>query len=209
MIELTNLYLFLGASILLAFSPGPDNIYVMTQGITRSKKAAFVTTLGLSSGVVIHTTAAAFGISAIFNTSETAFNVVKFLGAFYLMYMAYKAFKHRNDTLTFGEKESTKDLKALYTKGFIMNILNPKVSIFFLAFLPQFVTVSNGNVPMQMIILGVVFMIVTIVVFTSMGIIANKFGEKIVANPSISKYLNTITAGVFFSLGLKLALSER
>ncbi len=209
MIELTNLYLFLGASILLAFSPGPDNIYVMTQGITRSKKAAFVTSLGLSSGVIIHTTAAAFGISAIFHTSEMAFNVVKFLGAFYLIYMAYKAFKHRNDKLTFGQKESAKDLKSLYTKGFIMNILNPKVSIFFLAFLPQFVTVSNGNVPMQMIILGVVFMIVTIVVFTSMGVIANKFGEKIVANPSISKYLNTITAGVFFSLGLKLALSER
>jgi len=209
MIELTNLYLFIAASILLAFSPGPDNIYVMTQGITKSKMAAFVTTLGLSTGVVIHTSAAAFGISAIFNTSEMAFNVLKFAGAFYLMYMAYKAFKHRNDELTFGQKHSSKDLKSLYTKGFIMNTLNPKVSIFFLAFLPQFVTVSNGNVPMQMITLGVVFMVVTVVVFTAMGIIANKFGEKIVANTAISRYLNTITAGVFLTLGLKLALSQR
>jgi len=209
MIELTNLYLFIATSFVLCLSPGPDNIFVMTQGITKSKQAAFITTLGLSSGIIIHTTAAALGISVIFQTSQIAFDVVKFAGAFYLMYLAYKAFKHRNDPLTFGKKESKKDLKNLYVKGFIMNILNPKVSIFFLAFLPQFVTVANGSVPLQMITLGVVFMVTTVVVFTSMGILANRLGAKIVSNPSISKYLNIITSGVFFSLGLKLAFSQR
>jgi len=209
MIELTNLYLFIATSFVLCLSPGPDNIFVMTQGITKSKTAAFITTLGLCSGIIIHTTAAALGISVIFQTSQVAFDIVKFAGAFYLMYLAYKAFKHRNDPLTFGEKESKKDLKNLYIKGFIMNILNPKVSIFFLAFLPQFVTIQNGNVPLQMITLGSVFMLITVVVFTSMGILASKLGAKIIANPSISKYLNIITAGVFFSLGLKLALSQR
>jgi len=209
MLELANLYLFIGATFILCLAPGPDNIYVMTQGITRSKKAAFITTLGLTSGVIIHTTAAAFGISVIFQTSELAFNIVKFAGAFYLMYLAYMAYKHKDDTLKFGHKESKKDLKSLYLKGFIMNVLNPKVSIFFLAFLPQFVSVQNGNVPLQMIVLGITFMIITVIVFTSMGIIANRLGEKIVANPSISKYLNIITSGVFFSLGLKLAFSQR
>jgi len=209
MIELTNLYLFIGATFLLCLAPGPDNIYVMTQGISRSKQAAFITTLGLCSGVVIHTVAAAFGLSVIFKTSELAFNIVKFAGAFYLMYLAYMAYKHRNDPLKFGEKIEKKGMKSLYVKGFVMNILNPKVSIFFLAFLPQFITVGNGNVPLQMITLGVVFMIITAIVFTSMGVLANKLGEKIVSKPSISKYLNIITSTVLFSLGLKLAFSQR
>lgn len=209
MIELANLYLFMGATFLLCLAPGPDNIYVMTQGISRSKQAAFITTLGLCSGVVIHTIAAAFGLSVIFKTSELAFNIVKFAGAFYLMYLAYMAYKHRNDPLEFGEKIEKKGMKSLYVKGFVMNILNPKVSIFFLAFLPQFITVGNGNVPLQMITLGVVFMIITAIVFTSMGVLANKLGEKIVSNPSISKYLNIITSTVLFSLGIKLAFSQR
>jgi len=209
MIEMSNLFIFMGATILLCLAPGPDNIYVMTQGITRSKKAAFITTLGLSSGIILHTTAAALGISVIFQTSQLAFDLVKFAGAIYLVYLAFMAFKHRNEPLTFGKKESAKDLKSLYVKGFIMNILNPKVSIFFLAFLPQFVNPQNGNIPLQMVILGVVFMICTIVIFTSIGVVSNKLGEKIVSNPSVGKYLNIITSGVLLSLGLKLAFSQR
>lgn len=209
MVELSNLYFFIGTSFLLCLSPGPDNIYVMTQGITRNKQAVFVTTLGLSTGIIIHTCAAALGISVIFQTSQFAFNVVKFVGAAYLIYLAYIAFKHRNEPLVFGEKQDNKELKILYLKGFIMNLLNPKVSIFFLAFLPQFVSVENGNVPLQMFTLGVIFMILTLIVFTSMGIVANKLGERIVANPLVAKSLNIITATVLFSLGIKLALSQR
>lgn len=209
MIELSSLYIFIGATVLLCLAPGPDNIYVMTQGITRSKKAAFVTTLGLSSGIIIHTTAAAFGISVIFQTSQLAFDLVKFAGAIYLAYLAYMVFKHRNEPLAFKEKEKSKELKALYLKGFIMNILNPKVSIFFLAFLPQFVNIQNGNIPLQMMTLGLIFMVCTVVIFSFIGIISNILGEKIVSNPSLSRYLNIITAGVFVSLGLKLAFSQR
>lgn len=209
MIELSSLYIFIGATVLLCLAPGPDNIYVMTQGITRSKKAAFVTTLGLSSGIIIHTTAAAFGISVIFQTSQLAFDLVKFAGAIYLAYLAYMVFKHRNEPLAFNEKEKSKELKTLYLKGFIMNILNPKVSIFFLAFLPQFVNIQNGNIPLQMMTLGLIFMVCTVVIFSFIGIISNILGEKIVSNPSLSRYLNIITAGVFVSLGLKLAFSQR
>lgn len=136
MIELTNLYMFIAASFLLCLAPGPDNIYVLTQGMTKSKKAAIITTLGLCSGIVIHTTAAAFGISVIFKTSEIAFNIVKFAGAAYLIYIAYQAFKYRNTPLDLTVQNSGGELKKLYLKGFFMNILNPKVSIFFLAFLP-------------------------------------------------------------------------
>ncbi|RXI44654.1 threonine transporter RhtB [Malaciobacter mytili] len=209
MIELSNLYMFIVASLLLCIAPGPDNIYVLTQGMTKSKKAAIITTLGLCTGLIIHTGAAAFGISMIFKTSQLAFNIVKYIGAAYLLYIAYQAFKYRNEPLDLTIKASKKDLKALYIKGFFMNVLNPKVSIFFLAFLPQFVSVENGNIPMQMILLGVIFMILTIIVFSIIGIAGNLLSSKLLQKPNIIKYMNIMTSFVLVSLGLKLAFSER
>lgn len=209
MIELTELYMFIIASFLLCLAPGPDNIYVLTQGMTKSKKAAIVTTLGLATGLIIHTSAAAFGISVIFQTSELAFNIVKFAGAAYLLYIAYQAFKYRNEKLDLSAQNSTKELKKLYVKGFVMNILNPKVSIFFLAFLPQFVNTQAGNVPMQMIILGAIFMALTIIVFSSIGIAGNLLSKRLLENPNIVKYMNVLTSFVLVGLGIKLALSQR
>ena len=209
MIELTNLIMFIGASFLLCLAPGPDNIYVLTQGMTRSKKAAIVTTFGLCSGLIIHTSAAAFGISVIFQTSQVAFDIVKYVGAAYLLYIAYQAFKHRNEPLDLSVQNASSELKKLYVKGFIMNVLNPKVSIFFLAFLPQFVTPSNGNIPLQMITLGVVFMVMTIVVFSSIGVAGNLLSAKLLERPSIVKMMNILTSFVLGSLAVKLALSER
>jgi threonine/homoserine/homoserine lactone efflux protein len=200
--------MFIAASFLLCLAPGPDNIYVLTQGMTKSKKAAIITTLGLTTGLIIHTSAAAFGISLIFQTSEVAFNIVKFAGAGYLLYIAYQAFKYRNAPLDLSTQNSNSELKKLYLKGFIMNILNPKVSIFFLAFLPQFVSTSSGNIPLQMIILGLVFMLMTIVVFSLIGIAGNLLSSKLLEKPSIVKYMNILTSFVLASLGIKLALSS-
>ncbi|AXX85830.1 transporter, LysE family [Malaciobacter marinus] len=209
MIELSNLYMFIITSFLLCIAPGPDNIYVLTQGMTKSKKAAIITTIGLCTGLIIHTSAAAFGISMIFKTSQIAFDIVKYLGVIYLLYIAYQVYKHRNEPLNLDTKASKKDLKALYFKGFLMNILNPKVSIFFLAFLPQFVSVQNGNVPLQMIILGLIFMGLTIILFSLIGIAGNLLSEKLLNNPKIVKYMNILTSFVLVSLGVKLALSQR
>ena len=177
--------------------------------MTKSKKAAIVTTLGLTTGLIIHTSAAAFGISVIFQTSEIAFNIVKYVGAAYLLYIAYQAFKYRNEKLDLSVQNSATELKKLYFKGFIMNILNPKVSIFFLAFLPQFVNTASGNVPMQMITLGGVFMVLTVVVFSSIGIAGNLLSSKLLEKPNIVKYMNVLTSFVLVSLGIKLALSQR
>ena len=209
MIETSQILLFLAASFLLCLAPGPDNIYVLTQGITKSKKAAIITTLGLCSGLIIHTSAAAFGISIIFQTSEVAFNIVKFAGVAYLLYIAYQAFKYRNEPLDLSVQNSSSELKKLFLKGFIMNILNPKVSIFFLAFLPQFVNTANGNVPLQMIILGVLFMIMTVVVFSAIGVSGNLLSSKLLEKPNIVKYMNILTSFVLVSLSVKLALSQR
>lgn len=207
--DLANISMFIFASFLLCLAPGPDNIYVLTQGMTKSKKAAFITTLGLTSGLIIHTCAAAFGISVIFQTSEIAFNIVKFSGVIYLLYIAYQSFKYRNEPLDLSVHNSNSELKKLYVKGFIMNILNPKVSIFFLAFLPQFVNTSAGNVPMQMIILGGIFMLLTVIVFSSIGIAGNVLSSKLLEKPNIVKYMNIMTSFVLVSLGLKLAFSQR
>jgi threonine/homoserine/homoserine lactone efflux protein len=201
--------MFIIASFLLCLAPGPDNIYVLTQGMTKSKKAAIVTTLGLCTGLIIHTSAAAFGISVIFKTSEIAFNIVKFAGAGYLLYIAYQAFKYRNKPLDLSVQNSSNELKKLYVKGFFMNVLNPKVSIFFLAFLPQFVSPDNGSVPMQMIMLGLIFMAMTIIVFISIGVAGNILSAKLVQKPSIVKYMNIMTSFVLGGLAVKLALSQR
>ena len=209
MIETTQLLLFLGASFLLCLAPGPDNIYVLTQGLTKSKKAAIITTLGLCSGLIIHTSAAVLGISVIFQTSELAFSIVKYIGAAYLLYIAFQAFKHRNERLDLTVQNSTSELKKLFIKGFIMNVLNPKVSIFFLAFLPQFVNIQEGNVSMQMFILGLIFMIMTLFVFSVIGITANVLSLKLLEKPKIVKYMNISTSFILLSLGLKLALSQR
>ena len=209
MLELSNLILFIGASFILCLVPGPDNIYVLTQGMTKSKKAAVVTTLGLTTGLVIHTTAAALGISVIFKTSEIAFDIVKYAGACYLLYIAYQAYKYRDEPLDLSVQNSSIELRKLYIKGFIMNILNPKVSIFFLAFLPQFVSPSSGSVTLQMISLGLIFMVMTIVVFSSVGIAGNLLSSKLLEQPSIVKYMNILTSFVLGGLGLKLALSSQ
>jgi threonine/homoserine/homoserine lactone efflux protein len=209
MIELSNLYMFIIASFILCLVPGPDNIYVLTQGMTKSKKAAVITALGLTTGLIIHTSAAAFGISVIFQTSEMAFNIVKYIGTAYLIYIAYQAFKYRNEPLDLSTQNSKGELKKLYFKGFVMNILNPKVSIFFLAFLPQFVTPINGSISLQMIMLGLVFMAITIIVFSTIGVAGNMLSAKLLEKPSIVKYMNILTSFVLVSLGLKLALSSR
>ncbi|MGB6329304.1 MAG: LysE family translocator [Halarcobacter sp.] len=209
MLELTNVYLFIAASFLLCLAPGPDNIYVLTQGMTKSKKAALITTFGLCSGLIIHTTAAAFGISVIFKTSEVAFNIVKYAGALYLLYIAFQAFRYRNQALDLSVQNSSSELKKLFVKGFFMNVLNPKVSIFFLAFLPQFVSPENGNVPLQMVSLGAIFMILTIIIFSSIGIAGNMLSAKLLEKPSIVKYMNILTSFVLGALAVKLALSSR
>ncbi len=209
MLELTNVYLFIAASFLLCLAPGPDNIYVLTQGMTKSKKAALITTFGLCSGLIIHTTAAAFGISVIFKTSEVAFNIVKYAGALYLLYIAFQAFRYRNQALDLSVQNSSSELKKLFVKGFFMNVLNPKVSIFFLAFLPQFVSPENANVPLQMVSLGAIFMILTIIIFSSIGIAGNMLSAKLLEKPSIVKYMNILTSFVLGALAVKLALSSR
>lgn len=198
---------FLCASVALTIAPGPDNIFVMTQGITRGRKAAIVTALGMCSGISVHTTAAAFGISAIFYSSAAVFNLVKYAGAGYLLYLAFKTVRGSGSTVPANCEDVP--VAALFRRGFIMNVLNPKVALFFLAFLPQFVTPGSGQLPQQMTLLGIVFMLQAVVIFSLIGWFSAAVGRQLLAKPRIARYFDRLTAGVFAGLGLKLVLSER
>jgi threonine/homoserine/homoserine lactone efflux protein len=204
---LTTLLYFLGASIALSLAPGPDNIFVVTQGIARGRKAAIVTALGMCSGVSVHTTLAAFGISALFYSSLVAFNIIKYAGAAYLLYLAYKTLRERSAIRL--AKADDRSGAALFKRGFIMNVLNPKVAMFFLAFLPQFISPKTGHFALQMLLLGLIFMLQAIVIFCLIGYFSGSVGNLILTRPRIGTYLDFLTAGVFTSLGIRLALMER
>ncbi len=181
----TTLIYFMGASVALTIAPGPDNIFVLTQGIACGRKPAIITALGMCSGISVHTTAAAFGVSAVFYSSILAFNLVKFAGAAYLLFLAYKTLKNCSAI-----KLATADNRAsmaLFKRGFIMNVLNPKVAMFFLAFLPQFVTPNSGYFPLQMLLLGLIFMVQAIIIFCLIGFFSGGIGNFILARPGIAK----------------------
>jgi threonine/homoserine/homoserine lactone efflux protein len=203
----STLLYFLAASMALTLAPGPDNVFVITQGIARGRKPAIITALGMCSGITVHTTAAAFGISAVFYSSAVAFNVVKYAGAAYLLYLAYKTLRERT-AVRLGHAD-LRSVAALFKRGFIMNVLNPKVAMFFLAFLPQFVSPATPHFALQMLVLGFLFMAQAVIIFCLIGYFSGSIGHFIVTRPRIAKYFDYLTAGVFASLGVRLALQER
>lgn len=198
---------FLAASVALTIAPGPDNLFVITQGITHGRKPAIVTALGMCSGISVHTTAAAFGISAVFYSSVIAFDAVKYAGAAYLLYLAYRTLKDRSAIRL--SAADHRPAMALFKRGFIMNVLNPKVAMFFLAFLPQFVSPNTRYFALQMLLLGFVFMVQAVIIFCLIGYFSGSIGKRVLGQPRIARYFDYLTAGVLGSLGIRLALVER
>ncbi|TGC09701.1 LysE family translocator [Methanolobus halotolerans] len=208
MIELTQLVYFIAASVALTLLPGPDIIFVVTLSISRGKKAGMATASGLCTGLLFHTTAAALGVSAILYNSALAFTILKYAGAIYLLYLAFKALKEGERLISSGTVGES-DLTTLYRRGIFMNLLNPKVSLFFLAFLPQFVNLDAGSVPSQMVFLGIIFLVQALVVFAFVSVFAGYIGIKIMERPGVGRYVNRAKAGIFSVIGLELALSGR
>jgi threonine/homoserine/homoserine lactone efflux protein len=194
----------------LTIAPGPDNIFVVTQGLARGRRAAIVTAWGMCSGITVHTLAAATGISAIFYSSALAFRVVKYAGAAYLLYLAWQVLQEKGLlSVRSADSAGGPNFMALYRRGFIMNVLNPKVALFFLAFLPQFTVRDAGNIAGQMVLLGLIFMAQALVIFTLIGIFSGSIGGWIQHRPMAGKYFNWLAGGIFALLGLRLALAER
>jgi len=162
------------ATSVLAISPGPDNIYVLVQSITNGKAYGLATVCGLITGCIVHTTLLAFGVSAIIKANEELFFGIKVLGALYLLYLAYKVFKSDSQLDFDSEAAPKKSLKALFVQGFFMNVLNPKVTIFFLAFFPGFLFSITMSTIAQFYILGGIFMLVSFIIFSAIALLAGQ-----------------------------------
>ncbi len=208
MLGFDTLAVFIGASTALALVPGPDNIFVLTQSMAKGAKSGIFTTLGLCTGLIVHTTAVALGVAVIFQTSALAFNLLKYIGALYLLYLAYLSFKDSSSLHVKANKKRYTYLQ-LYKRGIFMNVTNPKVSIFFLAFLPQFTDASKGDVTIQIFLLGFIFILCALFVFGSISILAGKIGEWFNRSQKASVILNRIAGTIFGALALKLVLTER
>lgn len=194
---------FVVASALLSIAPGPDNIFVLMQAALYGKKRGVLVTLGLCTGLIVHTTAVAFGVAAIFQTSMLAFTILKILGAIYLAYLAWQAFRASATRLE-SPGSHVRSLGELYRRGIIMNVTNPKVALFFLAFLPQFALPENGVLAPQIFMLGGLFIVVALVIFSAIAIAAGSLGGWLQRSPKAQVYLNRIAGTVFAALALKL-----
>lgn len=207
--ELVTIISFLSAAVVLTLAPDPDILYVMTQSITQDKKAGIFTAMGLCSGIFIHTMAAALGISGIIYSSTKVFNIIKILGASYLIYLAFKELTNKEESFLSGKQENLMYSK-LYKKGITMNLLNPKVALFFLALLPQFVDNNGMNVTVQMMILGIIFMVQAFLIFTLISIFSYKIKEKVFnKNNKITSKFNLVKAFVYAFIGVNIALSSK
>ncbi|GER60910.1 LysE family translocator [Patiriisocius marinus] len=198
---LENLYLFSIATIVLAMSPGPDNIYVLTQSLVNGVKSGIATTVGLISGCIVHTSLLAFGISAIITANESLFYGIKVLGACYLIYLAYKVFSSDSEILL-GANAPNKSAAQLFKQGFIMNLLNPKVMIFFLAFFPAFIWNPESETVSQIFILGFTFMFVSLIVFSGIALLAGSISSYLRHNKNIGLVLKWLQIIVFIGIAV-------
>ena len=199
MIEILLSFVF--ASSVLAISPGPDNIFVLTQSIVNGKKQGFATVFGLMTGCIIHTSLVAFGVSAIIKNNENIFLLLKVFGASYLLYLAYKVYQS-DAQITFSTENVQKKSKIqLFKTGFLMNVLNPKVTIFFLAFFPQFLFSKDLSVVLQFYILGFIFILVSFVIFGSIAFLGGKISTYIQQNKQIGLVLKWAQIFVFVGIG--------
>lgn len=208
MIDLHTLLLYIPASLLLIVSPGPDNLFVLTLSAQHGRSAGIVTTLGLCTGLVVHTVAAAFGLAAFLKTSLLAFTIIKSLGAAYLAWLAVQAWRAGGAIASASSSIARHAPSSLYRRGLLMNLTNPKVALFFLAFLPQFVDAGKGLVVIQFILLGAVFILLSLAAFSALCFVSGSLGDRLRRSPSAVRSLNRGAAAVFAGLALKLALSE-
>ena len=199
---------FVMVSALLSLAPGPDNIFVLIQSALYGRKAGLLITLGLCTGLVVHTTLVALGVAAVFMVSTVAFTVLKSVGALYLLYLAVQALR-ASATKMGGLHSPVLSNRQLYLRGIVMNLSNPKVAIFFLAFLPQFAQPDAGRVSTQLFLLGLVFIGIALLVFGLIAVLAGQLAHWMQHSNRALLVMNRISALVFVALALRLAFSSR
>jgi threonine/homoserine/homoserine lactone efflux protein len=198
---------FLVAALALNIAPGPDMLYVIGRSVGQGRKAGIVSSLGVFVGCWVHILAAAFGIAALLRSSPVAFNVVRYAGAAYLIYLGIRMLAQKTDLTS--RQLKTESLGAIFRQGAITNMLNPKVAIFFLAFLPQFIDAHRGSVALQIIVLGLIFNIGGTLVNLAVAYGGGTLGELLRRNQSVARLQRRFTGLIFVGLGLRLAWQRR
>ncbi|GAB5475252.1 MAG: LysE family translocator [Maribacter sp.] len=199
----------MGATAALAISPGPDNIYVLMQSITNGKKYGLATVAGLISGCIVHTSLLAFGVSAVIKRNENLFFIIKVFGAIYLLYLAYQVAISTSAIDVSQGRAEKKKVGQLFRQGFIMNVLNPKVTIFFLAFFPGFLFSSEMSTVLQFYILGILFMVVSAIIFSLIAVLSGMISEYLLKNAKVGLYLKWMQIVVFVGIAIYLLLSDK
>lgn len=208
MIEPAKFALFIGVSWALILAPGPDMFYVITRGMAHGRKAGMLSAIGVVCGILVHTTAAAFGLTLILQTSALAFLLIKVVGAGYLIYLGLKAWREKGmfrlQASSVGATSS-----ALFWQGVLSNVLNPKIAIFFLAFLPQFVDKASDHVTVQLVLLGMTFACFGLCFLLFVGFSSGTLGRWLTYRPGYAQFFQRLAGGILIGLGIRLALTEK
>ncbi|WP_319591225.1 LysE family translocator [uncultured Draconibacterium sp.] len=205
MADIQNLLLFVGLSWVLIVTPGPDLIYVLTKGISIGKKAGLISATGVTLGIFVHTIFAALGLSVILKTSALAFMIVKLIGAGYLIYLGIKTLVSK-EKLNLRNNEQQTPNRKIFTQGLLSNTLNPKVALFFMAFLPQFIKTNGTEItPIPFLILGTLFALFTWIFLAILGYFSGAVGHYIKTKDSVSKWIKNLSGSVMILLGIRLA----
>jgi len=199
---------FLITSFVVVVSPGTGVLYTLAAGISRGSRASVVAAFGCTIGIVPHMAAAIMGLAAILHTSALAFQTFKYLGVIYLLYMAWNTLRERG-ALKVEQEVGTRSAVQVTVTAILINILNPKLSIFFLAFLPQFVSAGETSPLSRMLELSAVFMLMTFVVFVGYGLFAASIRDHVISRPRVLTWMRRTFAGAFVALGAKLAFADR
>lgn len=195
---------FLVAALLIALAPGPDNLLVLSLGMSRGPRAGVAFGLGCALGCLNHTLLAALGVSALIAASPLAFTALRIAGGVYLVWLGVQAIRHARALDAPPAKTGGEGAGRLFVKGLVANAVNPKVILFFLAFLPQFVETARGRVAWQIAALGALFTLVAALVFAAIGHFAGGLGERLARRPRIGTWLDRAAGGIFVALGLRL-----
>jgi threonine/homoserine/homoserine lactone efflux protein len=204
----TSFALFFVACWALIVSPGPDMLYVITRGIAQGRTAGLLSAFGVTSGLLVHTLFAALGLSVLLQTSSVLFSLVKYAGAVYLLVLGIRAFRD-TESLVLDREKQPMSLRSIYIQGVLSNVLNPKVALFFLAFLPQFVDSGSDYAAMQMAVLGIVFTIFGILFLSVVGYFSGYIGSWIAERPNLTSKLRWVTGGALVGLAARLALTKQ
>lgn len=214
MLSLDTTLTFFAASVMLALVPGPDNVFVLLHSTAHGWRSGLLVVLGLCSGLLFHTAAVALGLAALMASSSIAFTALTLLGALYLLWLAWQSWNapipQAKPPSSFENSEINSVLspRQAYARGVLMNITNPKVAIFFLAFLPQFVVANQGAVGLQILLLGGVFMVATLLTFGAIAFFAGQFGEVFQNSMRAQQVLNRVASLVFCGLAIRLLLTN-